>query len=193
MTINQCITGKNKTRSYSGDYMERGLEGQQIVINFLKTNPKILGVNDWSNLELVQDADIDMAIKTKSGHVILAEIKSDIHLGKTGNVLFEVLRINHTCNPEFSVGLGWSARTPAKFIFFYAPAVNKIYRFTSISMRKALQRYTQYARKGTKIDFVETDNIKSTINILIPIRFFNNEFESYQIKEIQNSHEIDFD
>ena len=77
MTTETCQTGAFKPRSYSGDYMKAGLTGQSIVLNLLRQRPEILGVIDWSDLEAVQPADIDCAIRTKSGHVILAEIKSD--------------------------------------------------------------------------------------------------------------------
>lgn len=181
MTAETCQTGALKPRSYSGDYMEAGLRGQNIVIDLLRKQPEILGVLDWSDLETVQPADIDCAIRTKSGHVILAEIKSDSYLGKTGNVLFEVLRINHTCDPEFSMGLGWAARTPAKYIFYYAPSVNKVYKFTTIGLRRSMQRYTREKRKGIRLDIVETDSIKTTINILIPIEYCKGAYEVYDV------------
>jgi hypothetical protein len=183
MTIETCQTGAFKPRSYSGDYMKAGLAGQSIVLDLLKRRPEILGVIDWSDLEAVQPADIDCAIRTKSGHVILAEIKSDSYLGKTGNVLFEVLRINHTCDPEFSMGLGWTARTPAKYIFYYAPSVNKVYKFNTIGLRQSMQRYTREKRKSTRLDIVETDSIKTTINILIPIEYCKGAYEIYDIQQ----------
>jgi len=173
-------TGANKQRSYHGDYMETGKIGEKIVINFLEDNPKILKVHDWSELQVVQFADIDCAIVTKTGQVVLAEIKSDKHLGVTGNVLFEVLRINHTCHPDFSCNLGWSGKTPAKFIFYYAPNVSKIYKFETRSLRKAMQMYTKKTRKKMRLDVVETDNIKTTINILIPISYFNGDYKVYE-------------
>lgn len=182
MNIKTCRTGYNKQRSYSGDYMTAGLAGQSVVINLLHSRPEILGVSDWSDLEAVQMADIDCAIKTISGHVILAEIKTDTYLGRTGNILFEVLRINHTCNPEYSMGLGWAARTPAKYIFYYAPAINKVYKFKTDNLRLGMQRYTKDKRKAIRLDIVETDNIKTTINILIPLEYYKGLFEVYDLE-----------
>jgi len=174
-------TGANKQRSYDGDYMETGKIGEKIVIDFLKRNPNILEVHDWSELQFAQYVDIDCAIITKAGQAVLAEIKSDKHLGITGNVLFEVLRINHTCHPDFSCNLGWSARTPAKFIFYYAPSVNKIYRFQTEKLRMAMQQYTNKARARTNLNYVETDKIKSTINILIPISYCKGAYDVYDL------------
>jgi hypothetical protein len=114
----------------------------------------------------------------------LAEIKTDNHLGKSGNVLFEVLRINHTCDPEYSLTLGWSGRTPANYIIYYAPSINKIYTFKTSNLRKAMQRYTRESRKQTNINIVETDNIKTTINILLPISYCAGLFKEYDLNEI---------
>ena len=179
MTMQECITGANKQRSYSGDYMEFGKIGEKVVVSFLQDNPEILEVKDWSEIQAVQYADIDCAITTKSGQVVLAEIKSDKHLGVSGNVLFEVLRINHTCHPDFSANLGWSGKTPAKFIFYYAPSVRQIYRFETEKLRRAMQVYTRRKRKNMRLDVVETDSIKTTVNILIPIGYFNGDYKTY--------------
>lgn len=179
-----CETGKEKVRSYSGDYMRVGLDGQNKVINFLRNNPEIIAVRDWSEVKETQEADIDCAIKTRDGNILLAEIKTDNHLGKSGNVLFEVLRINHTCDPEYSLTLGWSGRTPANYIIYYAPSINKIYTFKTSNLRKAMQRYTRESRKQTNINIVETDNIKTTINILLPISYCAGLFKEYDLNEI---------
>ena len=187
MNIETCRTGRTKQRSYCGDYMKAGLFGQNTVIDLLRSRPSILEVSDWSNLEAVQMADVDCAIKTIDGHVILAEIKTDTHLGITGNILFEVLRINHTCDPEFSTGLGWAARTPAKYIFYFAPSVNKVYKFKTVNLRQAMQKYTKDKRKGTRLDIVETDSIKTTINILIPIEYCVGLYEVYDLDYLEET------
>lgn len=161
--------GQNNARSYDGALMERGKEAENIVIEFLKKRPEVVGVSDWRQLRETREADVDVAIKTIDGRITLAEIKSDSYLGVSGNVLFEVLRINHTCQTDYALTLGWSGRTPAKYILFFAPNINKIYRFDTELFRKAFQKYTQKQRKHMQISIVETDAIKTTINVLIPI------------------------
>lgn len=171
----QTTTGADKARSYSGDYMAAGKKAEEIVMRYLQTNPYIIGINDFRQLRAIQEADVDIAIKTIDGRVTLAEIKSDWHLGVSGNVLFEVLRINHTAPPDRSGTLGWSCRTPANYILYYAPQVHKIYKFKTCDLRAAFQRYTEEARKGTDIrkwvSVVKTDEIKTTINVLIPWKY----------------------
>lgn len=189
MTVQACITGANKVKSYNGDYRKRGDEAEEVVLEFLRNNPEYLDVDDWSDLKAVQKADVDCAITTKDGHVILAEIKNDSYLGVTGNVLFEVLRIYHKSDPDRSVGLGWSGKTPAKYIFYYAPNDNnRIYRFKTETLRKAMQDYTNSIRKKKNgrinISQVFTDETKTTINILIPISFFSR--DSYEIYETED-------
>lgn len=176
-----AAVGANKARSYSGDYMEDGMKAQDIVLDFLRNRPDVIGVDDLSQLKILQEADVDCMIKTRDGLVTLAEIKSDNHIGKSGNILFEVLRINHTATPDHAVTLGWSARTPAKYLIYYSPDLNKIYVITSDNLRKAMQKYTGEIRKYSRIDYVCTDNIKSTINILIPEKYCK--FQIFEIFE----------
>lgn len=162
--------GPQNRRDYEGHLKERGRKSEDIVINFLKKRPDVLGVLDFRDLRVVQEIDVDIAIKTADGLVTLAEIKSDAHLGVTGNVLFESIRVNHTCDTDYCITLAWGGRTPAKYILYHAPNVNKIYQFRTDLFRKAMQRYTQRVRNKSYIDVVPTDVIKSTINFLIPIR-----------------------
>lgn len=178
-----AFTGASKLRSYSGDYMADGIKAQDIVLEFLRKRPDVIGVDDLSQLKVMQEADVDCMIKTADGLITLAEIKSDKWIGKSGNILFEVLRINHTTTPDHAVTLGWSARTPAKFLIFYSPDLSKIYVISSDNLRRAMQQYTRTARKDSKINFVETDQIKSTLNILIPERFCK--FTEYQLIPIE--------
>ena len=170
----------SKERSYNGDYMKVGKKAEEIVLAFLKSRPDVLGVNDFRELRAVQEADIDFAIKTADGRVTLAEVKSDRHMGITGNVLYEVLRMNHTCIPEKSCVLGWSARTPAQYIFYYSPKLKKLYQFRSEQLRKAFQKYTQDVRKPN-FNFVPTDKIKTTLNVLIPISYWKNIVKIYDL------------
>ena len=170
----------SKERSYNGDYMKVGKKAEEIVLAFLKSRPDVLGVNDFRELRAVQEADIDFAIKTIDGRVTLAEVKSDRHMGITENVLYEVLRMNHTCIPEKSCVLGWSARTPAQYILYYSPKLKKLYQFRSEQLRKAFQKYTQDVRKPN-FDFVPTDKIKTTLNVLIPISYWKNIVKIYDL------------
>jgi hypothetical protein len=162
------MTGVMKQRSYDGDYMATGRKAEEIVMRFLRERPEVVGIEDWRDLRAVQEADVDCAVKMNDGTVTLAEIKSDVHLGVSGNVLFEILRINHTCLPERACTLGWSARSPAMYFIYYAPSVNSIYMCRVDALRRCVQAYTAERRDRTRLHWVNTDNIKSTLNILVP-------------------------
>lgn len=163
-----CNTGKLKKRSYNGDYMEVGKKAESIVMSWAKNHPGVLGVEDLTHLRPLQEADVDCSIKTIDGTVTLAEIKSDKYIKPEGNVLFEVLRINHTAPHDKSVTLGWTARSPATWILYYSPTLNTIFQCRFSDLRKVFQSHTHKKRSRTRISYVSTDSIKSTINILIP-------------------------
>ena len=99
MTDDRVLTGSGKERSYNGDYMERGKNAELIVLKWLADNSTVIGVEDLRTLRVMREADVDCSVKLMDGRIVLAEIKSDWHLGKSGNMLFEVLRINHTAIP----------------------------------------------------------------------------------------------
>ncbi len=163
--------------------MAVGKKAEEIVMNFLQSKPYIIGINDFRELRAVQEADIDIAIKTVDGRVTLAEIKSDWYLGVSGNVLFEVLRINHTAPTDRCLTLGWSGRTPATWILYYSPQLNKIYQVRTSELRKAFQQYTKTERKNSNLSIVETDSIKTTVNVLIPWKYCSDIFTIHNVFE----------
>ena len=161
-------TGIHKERSYDGDYMKVGKTGEAIVAAWLRQRAHVASVTDLSNLPTWQDLDVDLRVLLHSGKSFLAEVKTDQHLGKSGNVLFEILRIYHTADARYCAKSGWSIRTMAEWIFYYAPSVEQLYTFKTMDLRGAFQRYTHEARQQTRQIWVNTDRIKSTLNVLIP-------------------------
>src|SRR5678815_3397766 len=138
--------GAANGRSYDGAMMGKGKIGEAAVLRWLQDRPDVLEVDDFRSLRAMQKADVDCAIYTDDGTVTLAEIKTDYFLKNGGNVTFEFLRINHTAPPDRSCVLGWTARTPAKWVIFYAPTEKLAYRFVTEAMRSTFQTFTKDLR-----------------------------------------------
>jgi hypothetical protein len=165
-------TGGNKGRSYSGDYMAAGKNAEEIIMRYLEGEPTVDHIIDCRDDPECQNQEIDFDVFLKNGKKIFVEAKSDTHLGVSGNILFEFARINHTVsNLDFCVRNGWSIRSRATHFIYYAEAVESLYIVKAPNLRTAMQEYTKQARKNTHFDYVSTDDIKSTVNILIPISF----------------------
>lgn len=181
-------TGAEKPRSYDGDYMAIGKEGERIIIEWLKTNPEVMGIEDFRDIREVHDSDIDIGIRLWRGNICLSELKTDTWLGTKGqngrqNVLNELLRINHHCQHQFAGYLGWTLRSPAQFLFMYAPnrlPKPAIYRAEFSRMRAVLQRL---ACAGTlpKLQEIRTDIGKTTYVVLVPEEEYNDVFKIYEL------------
>jgi hypothetical protein len=174
-------TGSDKPRSYSGDYMELGRKGSNIVLDWLCQRPQVIGVIDWRDVKVVQEIDVDFAIKTRDGRIVLAEVKTDSHLGVSGNVLFEVLRLNHRAPLEHCLTLGWGGRSPAQYFLLYAPVPHVIYQCKAADFRQVFQSYTGKTRKQTRLTWVNTDDVKSTLNVLIPWKYCKDIFTIHRL------------
>ena len=88
---------------------------------------------------------VDCGVKLYTGQICLAEIKTDTNLGVSGNVLCEVLRINHHSDSKYAGYLGWTFRSPAQFLLYYAPNRKPpaIYKGEFYYVRKVIQDYTK--------------------------------------------------
>lgn len=171
--MNHASTGNEKGRSYDGDYMKVGEQGERIVMEWLESRPNVLSITDFRNIRQIQEADVDVGVRLYTGQICLAEIKTDTYLGKSGNILNEVLRINHYSEHEFAGYLGWTLRSPAQWLLYYAPnreidGIKKpaIYKAKFADVRLILQRFTK--ENDVRFTTVRTDSGKTTYNILVP-------------------------
>ena len=164
----RALPSKDNGRSYEGHYHDVGKAAENLVIAFFKSRPSVLGVDDLRDLRPMQRADVDAVIYSRDGTVALVEIKSDYHLGKSGNILFEVLRINHTAPPEKAIVLGWSQRSPAQWLAVYAPQLCQVWIARFYEYRRCFQAFTRDRRESTRVRWINTDNIKSTWAVMVP-------------------------
>lgn len=180
--MNHATTGNDKRRSYGGDYMEIGKTGEQVVMRWLESRPNVLGVTDFRDIRQIQEADVDVGVRLYSGQICLAEIKTDTYLGVSGNVLNEVLRINHYATHKFAGYLGWTLRSPAQWLLYYAPNRKPpaIYKATFADIRLVLQRFTK--DNIVSIQNIRTDSGKTTYNILIPEVEYNGIFTVHPVE-----------
>ena len=173
----------DRAKSYASGYMAAGKEGESVVMAWLSRRVNVRHVEDLRDDPEMQAAEIDCRVHTTDGDSSTVEIKSCDHLGVSGNVLFEMLRINHGCGPEHALVMGWAMRSEADWLFYYAPSVSKIYRIGFDDFRRAAQNYTREARWKSFIHFVSTDDVKSTVNLLIPEKYVK-QMKTYRPYEI---------
>jgi len=183
MNVSRAAPSSASQRSYNGHYMTAGKKAEEIVLRWLIERPNVVDLDDLRSLRPLQKVDVDSAIYTTDGHVAFLEIKSDWHLGVSGNVLVELARINHTAVPNKSLVLGWSVRSPAEWLAMYAPQRNEIWITRFASYRRAFQTYTWNAREATRLRWVNTDDIKSTLNAILPESAFSSCFHKFALEE----------
>lgn len=181
-------TGRFKPKSYDGDYMKAGHLAETIVRDWLRAHPEVLEVDDLTEVYQIQRTDMDITVRMRDGTHPLAEIKWDRHLGSTGKVLIEVLRFNHRAPQEAAATLGWTLRTEARWILYYAPRYAYVYQFKTAELRKHFQAYTELHRVNTEFVWISTDRIKSTLCIALPLAQCQGSFRVHDVVEFARPH-----
>lgn len=156
-------------KTYCGSLMEKGKKAEDIIFAWLKTSPYAGQIIDTREFRFSQRLDVDCGIEDMHGRVVLGEIKSDAWLGKSGNILFELFRINHFVPPFHYLGWGW--RSPAERLFYYSPYKQAVYVFKFCEMRKRIGEIvskTDPCILQGWFRVIPTDRQKTTINLLIP-------------------------
>lgn len=172
-------TGADKAGSYAGDYMARGRAGEEIVLRWLAAQPGVQAIYDLRADPAAQRDDVDCRVHLADERTLLAEIKTDDYLGRTGNLVFEMARINHTAPTEHLVTLGWSARSAADLFLFYGPRSERLYRLTAEQLRAGFRRFMarlsrESAERGERfisadyMRLIPTDAGKSTLIFYVP-------------------------
>jgi len=173
-------------KSWDGELMKKGKKAEEIVIDWLKNlKGQVINVIDFREWRLTRRLDVDCGIETINKNIILAEIKSDIHLGKSNNFLFEFMRINHFVLADSIFYLGWAFRSPAKYLLYYSPYENSVYRFEFGNIRSQIGRYISscHPKSKPRIDVIFTDKQKTTFNLLIPKEFFEGLYNKYNLNK----------
>lgn len=147
-----------------------GQDAEDIVRDFFNSTPQITETEDLRAIPEWQQKEVDYRIHS-SVSTLLVEVKSDQHIGKSRNALFELLRLHHTAQPEHCAYLGWSVFSEADRIFVWCPTTRELYIFQTPDLRRAMQGYTYEQRKNMRIEIVVTDTKRTTINILIPLDY----------------------
>jgi len=166
-------------KTYSGKLMEIGKRNEDIVMLWLQTMAR--EVIDFREFRLAQRLDVDFAIETIDGNIVLAEIKSDKWISDTGNLCFEQNRINHYVVDKWFY-LGWGWRSPAQKLIVRNPNTFHTYVFRFDELRKFVGSYVGDVGKKLRMAIVETDKQKTTFNILIPILALEGLYKKYEVK-----------
>lgn len=151
--------------SFAGKLREGGT-AEALAESFLRTHTSITQVKDVRSDPAWQRQDVDYLAWLATGVMLKVEVKSDAHIARSGNLLFELSHIHFSGNPV--VRPGWSVFSAANWLLVWCPASAQLYSFTSDSLRQAVRRYIQRAKADTRVAVVTTDRGWATVNVLVP-------------------------
>ena len=168
-----------QNKSYKGRLMKRGKSNEEILLRWLEKLGK--RVVDYRDFEEFQSSDVDFGIVSNSGSEVLAEIKSDKHIGEDGNLCFEVHRINHFVKDSWFY-LGWGWRSTAQILVVRNPETGETFIFNFAKLRSEIAKYVARVGKKLNILIIETDKQKTTFNWLIPMSELKHIYLKYEVR-----------
>jgi len=122
------VYGKDDAGRYNGKMMAVGRVGERLVMAWLKTIPQIADVEDVSKSKRG-----DAMITWADGRKALAEIKTDKHIGDSGNMVYETVR--HYCGGISQPA--WPLTSAAEWLFYLDLPHGIVYATTMSSFRRA--------------------------------------------------------
>lgn len=170
---------ERQARSYSGEMMAKGREVELAVIRWLES--KGYTVLDATQNKFMQKQDVDIIIKKEEEAPELCEIKADYNMSSTQNLCFEILRVYHNAA---LFDHGWATKSPAKYLFVGTPDTNEIYFFNFEQLRIKAVEYIRNVGRIIRMATVETDNTKTTISLLIPLKSLEG---AYKVQPLLNN------
>ena len=174
----------SRPRSYSGGYMQAGKTAEAIFLDFLWSHKETIYVEDVRSQKQWQECDVDFRVlRNGSDNWLDVEGKHDRRLDRSGYWLFELFRVNHTAPANRLFVDGWSVRSAASHLLFYAPFTNRIHSIRVRDYRLACSNAVRL--KLCRYDLVPTDTIKTTVNAYFPEEFVQ-EMQSYQVFDADN-------
>lgn len=150
-----------------------GQEGEEIIKNYLRNNPKVKGFDDVSNVERYQNRDIDLIVDFMDGTAVVVEVKTDTYT--SGNIFYETMS-----NMECGV-VGCMVKSKADYLFYYFTETRELY-IMDFEKYRAWFRANKYrfSRKLLKnIDKKRTGTYTSE-GYTIPKKFLEADFKGYK-------------
>ncbi len=139
---------------------------ESIASHFLRHQPQVVQVDDVRHLTYWRKQDVDFIARMQNHRFVPVEVKSDVHIASSGNVLYEM------CSGFSRKGgnRGWALYTAAEKVLVWCPDNNILYSFTTGDMRQALIDYLSLQNHSALVR-QSTSNNKTwaTINLLIPL------------------------
>jgi hypothetical protein len=169
MSDDNSTPDASRPRSYSGGYMAAARVAEEIVFVWLRQQKWILAARDARDDLESRANDIDFWIETDDKRSLSIEVKSDAHLDVSGRWLFELHRINLTASSEYWFVQGWSIRSQADVLAFYAPSSGKLHFIKTVEYRQAFLEAV--AARDCQFGMVPTDQIKRTLNAYFPEQY----------------------
>lgn len=150
-----------------------GQEGEEIIKNYLRNNPKVKGFDDVSSVEYYQNRDIDLIVDFVDGRAFAVEVKTDTYT--SGNIFYETMS-NMECGVK-----GCMVRSKANFLFYYFTETRELYIMNFDKYRDWFyaNKY-RFSRKLLKnIDKKRTGTYTSE-GYTIPKKFLEENFTAYK-------------
>jgi len=150
-----------------------GQEGEEIIKNYLRNNPKVESFEDVSNIERYQNRDIDLIVQFKNNTAVAVEVKTDTYT--SGNIFYETMS-----NMEHGV-VGCMVKSKADYLFYYFTKTRELYILDFEKYRTWFRanRY-RFTRKLLKnVDKARTGTYTSE-GYTIPKKFLEEDFKGYK-------------
>lgn len=167
-------------RSYSDQLMTIGKENEEKVINYLIDECNVRNTEhyiDVRDLKEHQDDEVDLIIKGSK-----FEIKGDKHINSKGNLFFETQRVNHFSKTHpTSDGWGWKSKADLLVVRNWETGETFIFDFKELRERVQIL-HSDYSGNRLQMTVVETDKVKTTYGLLIPMRHLRDLYDYCIIK-----------
>lgn len=161
-------------QSHTGERLRFGKEGEAAVMAWLRRQPGVERVRDVSEVPGLRSSGFDCTANMHDGRNLLVEAKADEHLGKSGNLVVEVARIRRDASRSDFGMLGWSLRSKADWLIWYAPSVHSVWRMDFSEYQAGIAKYlaAMAGKWSVAARLIPTDDQWVTVMMPIPESFF---------------------
>ena len=151
-----------------GDY------GEKIIKEYLQSNPRIVEVEDVSNIPRYQNRDIDLIVQFDDGRAAAIEIKTDTYT--SGNIFFETMS-----NVEHNV-VGCMYKTKADYLFYYFTETRELYILNMDKYRAWFEaNKSHFKRKQFKNVNRQRNGTYTSVGYTIPKVFLEENFRHKKV------------
>ena len=157
-----------------------GRVGEEVFEAWAVRQAGVEAVRDVRDDPVYQRDEVDYIVTRTVKPDLRVEVKTETKLDVSGNILIELVRINHSGQHQYVLE-GWPWRTVSDVVVYYAPATGRLHFWDRRDFLACIYEWVRLRGKSLRTLVTETSTDRVVISTVMPMDPYMTGRKSYLV------------